>query len=123
MSIRAKNPLFVANKDIVVHAVTGFDGGLWVHTHGLSGLGYPELEIRGVKPSFVVNGAVDILNNVANYMVQDGKVIKPGENMRLGKVLLHFGQEPALDAAHYPCQYLTILDPGQECSCCRAEKN
>ncbi len=72
----------------------------WVHTHGMwEVFGLPELEIRGVRPDFMMISAGQMLNHVAQYMVdgqtgKDGaKPVKAGQVMSLGIVHLRF-EEP-----------------------------
>lgn len=69
----------------------------WVHTHGMWEIfGLPELEIRGVRPDFMMISAGQMLNHVAQYMVdgQSGtkgaKPVVAGQTMSLGHVILRF---------------------------------
>ena len=50
----------------------------WVHTHGMwENFGLPDLEIRGVRPSFLMPDAGRLLNHLAQYML-DSKLGLPG---------------------------------------------
>jgi hypothetical protein len=70
-------------KEIVVIGVTeGPEKGRH-YTRGMSKFGKPELEIRDV-PLFLGPAATQILNAVADYMINDEADIKLGQNMALG---------------------------------------
>ena len=65
----------------------------WVHTHGMwEKFQLPDLEIRGVRPSFLMPDAGKMLNHIAQYML-DGKMgiggakpIKAGETFGVSHI-------------------------------------
>jgi len=62
------------------HVTNGDETQGWVHTHGMTAFGLPELEMRNV-PSFLVEGAAKLLRSICHYMRQPGVVISVGETM------------------------------------------
>jgi hypothetical protein len=74
-------------KAIQVHVVTEGAAKGWAHTHGMNALGFPELEIRNV-PTMFAAAATEILNRIADYMVNDAKVpIVSGASMQIGRMI------------------------------------
>lgn len=61
----------------------GADAEGWVHTHGLAALGLPELEIRGVKPSFLMSAAAALLRDIAEYMAHGPRAVRVGDELVL----------------------------------------
>lgn len=55
---------------IQIHIVsTGVAEMGWIHTHGMSKFGCPELEMRGI-PLYLMEPAASLLNHVADYMIE-----------------------------------------------------
>ena len=105
------------------HAVTTGEKTLgWVHTHGMRVYGLPELEIRDV-PMMLVPAASMLLNEVADYMLNEDVVVKVGERMRLGPVVVEFSKLDPIKGGeeHYEVERWTLTDPEGEgearCEC------
>lgn len=114
--------MIIADEDDPDEETTG-----WVHTHGMDARGLPELEIRGVRPAFLMVNAGELLNKIAAYMVASGNVIKAGENMAMDRqghqvVRFHAAVPMASPHAvdHYDVLRLTITGEGGRCVCCEA---
>jgi hypothetical protein len=112
-------------KVIQIDIVTDGPTKGWVHTHGLAAYSRPELEIRNVPPLFYISAGA-ILNEVADYMLNFAphEVVKSGEKMQIGNILLLRFEESGSDAKlgydlnHYMKQRLEIL--GVELNCAHA---
>lgn len=111
-------------KLIRIHHLTDGPCKGWVHTHGLAGLGRPELEIRHVPPLFV-SSACSMLNRVAQYMLEnDDRPVLPGHTMELDRAtLLLFHEATAdddagYDSSHYQVPVLRITAIDQLCEHC-----
>lgn len=71
-------------KVLRIHLVTGGEGTQgWVHTHGMDKFGLAELEIRGL-PLFMGHAAADLLNQIADYMLNSGHEVKAGQMLQIG---------------------------------------
>lgn len=71
-------------KAIDLHIVTeGHATKGWVHTHGMSKFKLPELEIRNV-PLFLAGAAGNLVNDIADYLLNSGKKVSVGETMDVG---------------------------------------
>jgi hypothetical protein len=110
---------------IQVHCVTsGEETKGWVHTHGMSNYGLPELEIRNV-PVFLGVPASTVLRAVCKYMLDSGKQINLGENMALNeKVAFSFRKAVPIpgEEDHYKAERWELIDLACICQCeeCRA---
>lgn len=74
---------------IQIHIVsTGVAEMGWIHTHGMTKFGCPELEMRAV-PLYLMEPAAGLLNHVADYMIeqhQSGKTpVKLGHTMAVSR--------------------------------------
>ena len=114
----------VVQKEIQVDMVTDGPAKGWVHTHGLSRFGRPELEIRNVPELFFV-AAGQLLNEVADYMLNDtDKPVLAGQNMQIGRLTrFRFHEAKADDDAgydtnHYQVPRLQLLGLQHECAAC-----
>lgn len=77
-------PRHQAATPIEIHNVIGTpQSGHWLHTHGMDRLGLPELEIRGV-PSYFVDPAGEVLQQISKYMQEPGRAIRIGETIQIG---------------------------------------
>lgn len=110
--------------EIQVDIVTDGPAKGWVHTHGLAHFNRPELEIRNV-PSLFVAAAGEILNEIADYMLNEtDKPVLAGQTMRVHPTLhIRFHETMADEAAgynsnHYQTERLQILGIDQQCSIC-----
>lgn len=108
-----------------IHMV--FDGEQtkgWVHTHGMNKFGHPELEVRGVSPVFLMPMVGNLLNNIADYMLNtDNKVIE-GHKMTVGPFTFRFMKlEPIPgDEEHYVHPHLALTDlEVMKCAHCSME--
>lgn len=90
----------------VIHAVPRGDGYYWLHTHGLSALSLPELEVLDV-PSYFVGAGAAMLNGIGEYMC-GGENIVAGETMLLGGEPLRFERATDTDPRY--------IEPGDEAS-------
>lgn len=113
---------------IDVHMV--FDGDKtkgWVHTHGMHKFELPELEIRDVNPVFMMTAAGQLVNHIAQYMVDGIKPVKLGE-------IFAWGHHPGMrcrfkkldpipgDEEHFTHERWAIVDIGtteQVCEDCQ----
>ncbi len=107
-------------KEIQIHALSNGPAKGWVHTHGLARHGKPELEIRRV-PALFLSAAGRMLNEIAEYMLEGGRPIRPGDTMELGRTMLLMlegkpDEEGGYDEWHYRVPVLTVtaLDPACE---------
>jgi hypothetical protein len=79
------------------HQVSDGPARGWVHTHGLADVGLPELEMRGV--SLVLgSAAAKLLEDIAEYMLNEPKPIRAGHTMGLGLARFRFEEGVADDA-------------------------
>ena len=95
----------------------------WVHTHGMSKLGLPELEINRV-PNFLFEDAARLLNHVADYMVNHAKKrVEVGETMAVSDLCV-FRFSPATprpdDLEHYKDERWELTEVTLPCSDCQA---
>lgn len=79
----------VIDDSIHIHIVsTGAAEMGWIHTHGMTKYGCPELEIRNV-PLFLMEPASGLLNHVADYIIEqhrEGKnPVKLGQTMAVSR--------------------------------------
>lgn len=111
-------------KVLQVHYVTDGPHVGWAHTHGMAAFGKPELEILAV-PSYFAEAAVDVLNSVADYILNE-KVVRAGETMQLGRVSrVRFVEAVPLegDAEHYQVPVLRLVSlVVPECDVCAEGK-
>lgn len=94
----------------------------WIHTHGLSELGYPELEVRDA-PSYLAEPAADLLRQIFEYMIDSKTRIKPGETMATSpRTRFRLVQAVPIegDEDHYLVERLTVAEHGAVCECCGA---
>jgi len=96
-----------------VHIVSsGKETKGWVHTHGLSKHGLPELEIRGV-PLFLADDAVRLINDISDYLLNSGKEVKVGQTMQLGPMcIIRFQTSIPIigDEEHFKTERWEIVD-------------
>ena len=105
---------------VQIHWVTGSG---WIHTHGLTERGFPELEIRHV-PGFLGEAAACLLRTVSDYMLENETRIKPGETMATSprtRFKLIRPVPMAGDEDHYTAERLMIADIEPICDCCGAD--
>lgn len=74
---------------IQIHIVsTGVAEMGWIHTHGMTKFGCPELEMRGI-PLYLMEPAAGLLNHIADYMIeqqQSGRTpVKLGHTMAVSR--------------------------------------
>lgn len=104
------NPLEV----LQIHGIIdGDETRGWVHTHGMQSHGLPELEIVGL-PLFMVPPATSLLNEIADYMLNEDAEVLPGQRMQIGRVLVGFVAplEPLKGGEnHYEYPVLRVVDP------------
>lgn len=116
---------------IVIHHVTNGPAAGWLHTHGLSAHGKPELEIRSV-PVFLGCEASALLNAIGDYLLNDATTpLLAGQTMQCGRsVILFVEGRPEPDAGYDPghyqhCVRLILVDPpemGCACEECASER-
>jgi hypothetical protein len=117
-------------REILLHYVTEGPAKGWLHTHGLSAHGKPELEIKNV-PIFLRVAAAGLLNDLAGYLLNDasaplvaGDVVHAGADT-VAVLAARADAEAGYDPAHYEGYVrLTIVDPpatGCECDACAEE--
>lgn len=113
-----KKPIDV-QKVIAIHMIiSGANTKGWVHTHGMEAFGRPELEIVGL-PLFMAKDAGVLLNEVCDYFLNGGKVIKVGETMQLGRhAIFKFVKSTPLNPddadeieTHYKAERWRLVDP------------
>lgn len=107
----------------------------WVHTHGMWPVfGLPELEIRGVRPDFMMISAGQMLNHVAQYMVDSqtgrngAKPVSAGQTFSMGHVTLRFEDAGPLNpedadecAGHFTNPRLNLVNAVKHtCAACEA---
>jgi hypothetical protein len=106
-------------KVMMIHLVAE-PTGVWAHTHGLQKFGLPELEIRDV-PTFLSRPAGDLLNAVADYLLNSGKTVRLGELLQAdGFGLMQFvTREPKVPFVdHYDHERWTLVSAAPEmCAC------
>jgi hypothetical protein len=114
-------------KEIQIDMIVDGPAKGWVHTHGLSRFGRPELEIRNV-PSLFTSAAGALLNEVADYMLNDtDKPVLAGQKMQIGRwTVFKFHEAKADEVAgydenHYRAPRLRIDGVDMKCSCCQLE--
>ncbi len=127
---RARRPLD-PRREVVIHHVTDGPGAGWLHTHGLSVHGKPELEIRSV-PLFLGRHASALLNEIADYLLNEATApLLAGQTMQCGRSVIQFVEgrpEPGAgyDPEHYlNCVRLVLVDPpdaGCACERCASER-
>ena len=109
-----------------IHMVSGrgeVDG--WVHTHGLSALGLPELEIRGVRPNFLMRAAAHALNDIADYLFNSGDVVELGEPLELGaNTFVRLAELAPLEGheEHYADRRWAVVGLPSVCPACECER-
>jgi len=93
----------------------------WVYTIGLAKQQLPELEIREV-PTFMFAAAATILNNVADYMLNEELPIGLNETMELGSkfCIFRFVKKPPIEGqeAFYTNERWCLVEPGGLGSLC-----
>lgn len=103
-------------KEIDLHIVSEGPTKGWVHTHGMAKFGKPELEMRNV-PLFLAHAASSLMNAVCDYILNEGAVIKTGENVSLGGMcVVRIEELPLLDETH-PGPRWTLTDAPNEGRC------
>jgi len=100
-----------------VHMIHDHPDGGWVHTHGLAELGFTELEIRGIHPLFLMIPAAQMLNGVADQIVNGGKPFEVDHIIDLGGYLCQIKELDPLDDSHEGYWTLEPLVP-PPCTCC-----
>lgn len=109
-------------REIAVHQITSGPAKGWVHTHGLDAHGKPELEIRGV-PLFLGGAATGLLNELADYLLNDGATFAPGELVAWGRRSIQLrearpDEEAGYAADHYRTPRLVLVDPPVDACAC-----
>jgi hypothetical protein len=97
----------------------------WVHTHGMANLGLPELEIRHV-PSFLNEGAVMLLRDICDYMLESGNAVRPDETMETSPhTMFRFVRAKPIAGAedHYEAERLLITEVDRACKCCKLKSH
>lgn len=103
---------------VVLHHVLGTG---WVHTHGMTAFGLPELEIRDV-PDLFVEAAAGILRTVCHYLKTPGVVVRVGETMALSpKTAFRFVRPDPIpgEDEHYRDERWRIVEIESSCDGCR----
>lgn len=125
---KAKKGTIKVTDYIVVHMTFEKDGSGWVHSHGLwDFFDLPDLEIRGVRPKFMIESAGVLINQVAQYMVnmKGVKEIIPGQNMILHNYPFSFvdrlNATDCDDQEHYKTPRFGIVEVATPptCSVCK----
>ena len=92
----------------------------WIHTHGMAGRGYPEVEVRGI-PDFLAEPATALIRHVCDYMLDEGVRIKPGMTMEISPRtrfrLIKADPLPGHED-HYTDERLQIVDVEHPCEGC-----
>ncbi len=76
---KRKKSIGLGIQDVGIQPVLGTG---WVHSHGMSRFGLPDLEARDV-PDFLMEPAAGLLRDLCDYMIQSGQAIHPGEYVQL----------------------------------------
>jgi hypothetical protein len=114
IEMKSKKKCLARNNEVDIHWVT--DSG-WIHTHGLSDLGLPELEIRDV-PGYLGEAAVSLIRRIHGYMIDNKRQIKAGETFVASprtcfRLVASFPIEGHED--HYIAERLRVVDREATC--------
>lgn len=103
-------------KAITIHAVTLRRNQGWIHTHGMTKYGKPELEIRGL-PAFLYPVVASLLNQTCDYILNSGREVHLGESMQVGNLKFQFIEAvpgtPDEYTGHYDVTRWCLSDPEQ----------
>lgn len=106
-----------AAKRFDLHWVVGLG---WIHTHGMTDRGFPEVEVRHI-PDFLAEPAADLIRHVCDYMLDTGTRIRPGETMETSprtRFRLVRAEPLPGEEDHYTVECLQIVDVEHTCDSC-----
>src|SRR5579859_3731276 len=112
---------------ITIHCVTdGQDTKAWVHTHGMSDHGLPELEIRSI-PTFLSHEAATILTELGEYLSNTDMTVTLGTHLILwDDVIVSFRQSVPIpgEEDHFKDERWELIDVPVGCLCerCRLRR-
>ncbi len=101
-----------AREHVTVHQEKGPKDTLWVHTHGLSKFGRPELEVCGI-PAALGEAACRLLIELSQYLVGGG-VLRPGGTVGDSRSPLFLRLRQDDSKRHYAGPSLELVDIGED---------
>ncbi len=101
-----------AREQVAIHLEKSEGDRMWVHTHGLSKFGRPELELLDL-PSELGEAACRLLVDLSQQMI-GGAVLRPGERVGDPQSPLILRLGTIRSEAHYGGPSLELADPARE---------